>query len=729
MRGKLNAQSRLGFTSKYLTLDGEPWFPIMGEIHYSRVEQARWREELYKMKAGGIDLVSAYTIWIHHEEVENEWDFTGDRDLHRFLETVKECGLHCVLRIGPWAHGEVRNGGFPDWLVEKEKQGDLTTRTDDPAYLEYVRKFYEKIAEAAEGMYLEEGGPIAMIQIENEYGHVGGRTGEEGEQHMRTLQALAREAGLKVQIYTATGWGGAVTGGMLPVMGGYCEAPWDQRLTEIEPSGNYLFTKERNDHNIGSDHGLGVGITFDMERFPYLTAELGGGLQVTKHRRPVATGRDTEAMTLVKLGSGCNLLGYYMYHGGTNPEGKLTTLQESRATGYPNDLPVKSYDFNAPIREYGQLSDSYRRIRRLSLFLHDFGGRTARMDYIPQPGNPEKVDDFRNLRSAVRRNPETGEGLFFVNNYVRHYEMETHRAVPLKAFGEDGKTVLADYGTEDIADGEYYFYPSHMPIGDRAVLETAKAVPLCVLRNGEGCIDTYVFYTKENKKPEYHMSGDPEGIQIITLTEEESLQAQKLIMDGREILAVSAVDFYQTAEGEIRGLMRMKEKSQPVVYLYPCCDSEPGLSREEAEGEDHRKSEDLSKLFACRRAAKEVTNPVSCSISGERSRTDGEELTVQIHVKGIRGELDEAILCVDYEGESAELYQDGRLIADSFYTGQIWEIGLKRFAQQQEAEFTAVIHPLKEKAAMYLEKWPQMENGCACRINGVHAEAIADILI
>lgn len=89
-----------------------------------------------------------------------------------------------------------------------------------------------------------------------------------------------------------------MTGGLIPVMGGYCEAPWDQRLTEIEPSGNYIFTHERNNHNIGSDYGFGEGITFDISKFPYLTAELGGGLQVTHHRRPIAHFKDIGAMSV-----------------------------------------------------------------------------------------------------------------------------------------------------------------------------------------------------------------------------------------------------------------------------------------------------------------------------------------------------------------------------------------------------------------------------------------------
>lgn len=685
----------------------------MGEIHYSRVPSGRWEEELYKMKAGGIDLVSAYTIWIHHEEIEGEWDFSGDRDLRRFLQTIKNCGLHCVLRIGPWAHGEVRNGGFPDWLVEKEKEGELVTRTNDPEYLRFVREFYGKIAEQARGLLLSDDGPVAMIQIENEYGHVGGRTGEEGEAHMRTLKQLAKEAGLNAPIYTATGWGGAVTGGMLPVMGGYCEAPWDQRLTEIEPSGNYLFTEERNDHNIGSDHGLGAGITFDMEKFPYLTAELGGGLQVTKHRRPIATGRDTEAMTLVKLGSGCNLLGYYMYHGGTNPEGKLTTLQESRETGYPNDLPVKNYDFNAPIREYGQLSDSYRRIRRLSLFLHDFGSDLAQMPYIPQPGNPGKPENRSALRTAVRCNKKTGAGFLFVNNYVRHYPMAEHPETALQAFGADGEEVYAEFGKQDIRDGDYFFYPFRMPLGEHAVLERARAIPLCILRNAEGKPDTYIFYTKNGVKPDYRVSGDTSDITMLTLSEEEALNAQKIKRDGREYLVITEMDLYQREDGTIAGLLRTEQTAMPEVRIYPA--PEQGISGMEQVDANH--------FCSCER----VSNPVSCELTGKMEAETGTDLVLPIHVKGIREELEEALLILNYEGESAELYQDGRLVADSFYTGQPWEIGLKELARQQKADLIVVIHPLKEGAKIYLEKWPAMKKHAACRLVSAETAAVVRI--
>ena len=102
---------------------------------------------------------------------------------------------------------------------------------------------------------------------------------------------------------------------------------------------NFVFSHTRNDALIACDHHVENANSYNEEDFPFLTAELGGGLQVTMHRRPVAKGCDVGAMSTVKMGSGAGLLGYYMYHGGSNPKGKLSTLQESRATGYLNDLP------------------------------------------------------------------------------------------------------------------------------------------------------------------------------------------------------------------------------------------------------------------------------------------------------------------------------------------------------------------------------------------------------
>ena len=93
-----------GFTNKYLTKDEKPWFPVMGEIHFSRYRAVLWEESLRKMKAGGLSIASVYVIWIHHEEEEGEYLFSGCRDLHKFLVTAKKCGLLVFLRIGQWCN-------------------------------------------------------------------------------------------------------------------------------------------------------------------------------------------------------------------------------------------------------------------------------------------------------------------------------------------------------------------------------------------------------------------------------------------------------------------------------------------------------------------------------------------------------------------------------------------------------------------------------------------------
>lgn len=177
-----------------LRKNGKRFLPVMGEFHFSRYEPEDWEEELLKIKAGGVTIVATYVLWIHHEEGQGEWDFSGCRNLRKFLELCRKTGLQVWLRIGPWAHGECRNGGFPDWVVRDTR---WKVRTNDPAYLKLVETFYRRIGEQAKGMMCRDGGPVIGIQLENEYGHCGGPSDrEEGMTHMRTLKRMASDAGL-----------------------------------------------------------------------------------------------------------------------------------------------------------------------------------------------------------------------------------------------------------------------------------------------------------------------------------------------------------------------------------------------------------------------------------------------------------------------------------------------------------------------------------------------------
>ena len=391
--------TQYGWTAQYLTRDGRPWLPVMGEFHFSRYPCRYWKEELEKMKAGGVEIVATYLFWNHHEERPGEIRWDGDRDIHGFLRCCRELGLLAFLRPGPWCHGEARHGGFPDWLVES----GWRLRSDDPGYLGAVERFWSSLYGQVESDLLKNGGPVVGIQIENEY--CSGGEGK-GDGHIRTLTRLAREIGFDAPYWTATGWGGYI-GDLLPVSGGYVEAPWDSSVEELPANDCFIFADKEHLPNIGS-------YRFDPARFPFLTAELGGGVQVTYNRRPRVSGTDTGASSLVKLGSGANLLGYYVYHGGTNPVGERTTLQESRSVGNACDLPALSYDFQAPLREYGSAAESFREIRMLAMFLKDFGETLAPMDAEIPPDAPRDPEETATLRTAVRTDGRSG--FLFINN-------------------------------------------------------------------------------------------------------------------------------------------------------------------------------------------------------------------------------------------------------------------------------------------------------------------------
>lgn len=401
---------RIEVSEQMLIKGGKAWIPVMGEMHYSRVPRHKWEDTLRKMKEGGIEIVASYVFWIHHEEQKGEFDFRDNRDIRSFVQLCHKLGLEFCLRIGPWAHGECRNGGFPNWLVSECTD---SLRTGREPYFSYVRQFIQKIADQIHDL------PLFAIQIENEMTH--------NSEYIEAIRRLVLEAGLSAPLYTATGWGQAkLPKTVLPMYGGYPEAPWTQHTMPIDDNTNYFFSKVREDACIGADI-LGTAATGreTEETTPFMTCELGGGNQVTYHRRPLIGSRDIEALAICKLGSGANLLGYYMYAGGCNPIGN-TTMQESRASGYPNDYPVVSYDFQSPIGDMGQVRESRMRLSYIHQFLHSFGEMLAPMQTFMPDVAPASTRDVQTLRCALRS--DGNGGFLFVNNHVRLQKMKPHPA-------------------------------------------------------------------------------------------------------------------------------------------------------------------------------------------------------------------------------------------------------------------------------------------------------------
>ncbi|MEY3898703.1 MAG: hypothetical protein RLZZ214_4225, partial [Verrucomicrobiota bacterium] len=254
----------LGLNSQSLLLNGKPWMPVMGEFHYSRTPESEWRDELLKMKAGGIDIVATYVFWNHHEEEEGKWNWSGQRDLKRFIQLCKEADLKVSVRCGPWCHGEVRNGGVPDWAMSK----GWKLRTNDAAYLAHVKVIYQQIATQLSGQLWKDGGPV-VIQVENEYR---GRA-----EHLLALKKIAQEVGIDVPLYTRTGWPDLTSpipfGEIAPLYGAYAEGFWDRKLTSMP--GNYWaafrFMKVRTDTAIATE-ALGeraIKDGADAEDYPF----------------------------------------------------------------------------------------------------------------------------------------------------------------------------------------------------------------------------------------------------------------------------------------------------------------------------------------------------------------------------------------------------------------------------------------------------------------------------
>lgn len=682
----------MGYTynKEYLIKDNAPWFPVMGEFHYSRYREDLWEESLRKMKAGGVTVVATYAFWIHHEEEEGVYDFTGCRNVGKFVALCKKVRLPIFLRIGPWCHGEVRNGGFPDWLLQKQ----ISLRRDDPEYLLLVRRYWEALYQQVKGQMYEDGGPIIGIQIENEYGHVGGYTGEIGEQHMRTLYQMAGEVGFKVPLYTATGWGGAVTGGLLPVMAGYCEAPWDARLTELEANENYVFTNNRNDALVANDHHVSANLTFDPSAFPYITAELGGGLQPTDHRRPVPVGTDIGAMSLTKLGSGVAMLGYYMYHGGTNPKGKFSTLEESKETGYPNNVSVLSYDFRAPIRQFGQISDTYKEIKLLALFARDFGQDlvTLGAEIDPEGVQPE---DLHTLRLSWRHDAD--HGYVFFNNYQRKRQMEDHKNVKLE--GRCKKDPV-HFPACDIPSGSYGFFPYHFREGEGELL-SANATPLCRLRgkDGEICV---VFYG--DRDPAFVWK-DEKRFSILFIDRASALNAWKVTLD-QDYLILS-----ENYVWEEDGKLHITGAKDTVIRCYPKLTDPSTLP------DGFERCDPEEKFEVYRRKTEEERTKVTV----REKESTREYRTYEIAIDAGKT-WEDIILHLDFGGDNMEIFRDGEMITDSYYTGEPVQVSLRYFDFPEKLEVK--IYKLEEHAPRFLERWPKMKDGCACELYGVETEEL-----
>lgn len=743
--------------SRSFLLDGKPWTPVMAEFHYSRYPEIEWREELLRMKAGGIDIVSTYIFWIHHEETEGRWDWSGRRDLRRFIQTCGEVGLKAIVRCGPWDHGEVRNGGFPDWLLQK----GWRLRSDDPPYLAQVKILYAEIAAQLSGLLWKDGGPVIGVQFENEYSGPA--------EHLLTLKKIGREAGLDVPIYTRTGWntpsGNMPFGQLVPLYGAYAEGFWDRVLTPM-PAGYwkaFIFSTNRVDDAalVGVPGKGGKTDPPDAARYPYLTCEIGGGMETSYHRRILSYPEDSEAMTLTKIGSGSVMPGYYMYHGGENPDGKLTTLQESQATGYWNDMPVKNYDFQAPLGAYGQIRPQYHWLRRLHLFLHEWGQTLPDMGVSLPEQRPYIKGDTDTLRWCVRS--DGAGGFVFVNNYERlcFLPQKSNVQFTLKlpsgvmAFPRKSVTIPA---------GACFFWPFNFNLGHGIKLFSATAQPICAVEDGEtrtiffaetkGVPAEFVFDknvvlktasgalsrdagaliadgVKPGRRPVFQFATKNGPLQIVLLSDADSLALWKGFWRGCDCVFLTKAGLVLDGEN-IR--LASTERDDLDVGIFPApsalnFNSQPLIPEDNGVFKvftpARPKAVSFKPVFEMIQSAgppREIPmGKIKDAVAAEPQ--DADFLQAAVWKIKLPENIDpgvDPILQLDYVGDVARVLLNGKLLMDDFYNGNRFDLGLRRYAPSiLTGDLRVAILPLRKDAPIYLAASAKPDFGSA--------EAIAEL--
>ena len=638
-----------------LMIDGKRGCPVMGEVHYSRIPADEWSGEVRKMKDGGVTVIACYVFWNHIEETEGVFDWSGQRSLRQFLEICQAEGLPVVLRVGPFCHGEVRLGGIPDWMFSK----GCKMRSEDPVFLKYTEQLYRQIFTQVQGLQWKDGGPVLAMQFDNEYhGH---------GSYLLALKKMANKIGFDLPFYTRTGWPELASpvpfGEMLPLYGDYADGFWERSLEET--AGNYYkafnFSASQVSGAIGSEQ-LDYSTTATSDQsYPYFTCELGGGMMTSYHRRCYLYPEDAYSMAVVKLGSGSNLLGYYMYHGGTNPTSKWTPadttmhpydgdshiyLNESQrclVANY-NDLPVCTYDFQAPIGEFGQINPHYFILRKLHMFMADFGDILAPMETVfPNPQDIEKGSD-KFLRWSYRK---SGNAAFvFVNNYERLQSISDKKNIRFDVCGEQfpHKAITIPSGTICI-----------FPVGV-AGLRYATA-QLVARRDGKIFLE-----------------------QIKGIPTELAFEGGKTLKNVK-VLGITT-PIYTSSDGTAYYLVD-SETAGRLFYEAPTPSEKVDVA--------FRKKCDAGKPRTITIGAKNVAE--------EPLDRDFDYAAVYtIDLPQQRG-----LLTINYQGDCARLYANGKLIDDNFYNGRPFLYGLWRLPKDV-SQLELRILPIQPDMPIYFPK-------------------------
>ncbi|HEY0298508.1 MAG TPA: beta-galactosidase family protein [Arachidicoccus sp.] len=317
--------------------DGKPVQIYAGEMHYARVPHEYWRQRLEMIKAMGLNTVTTYVFWNYHESAPGVWNFEGDKDIAKFIKTAQEVGLFVILRPGPYVCAEWEFGGYPWWL---QKAPGMQVRTLNQPFLDSCNTYVHQLASQLKDLQITHGGPIIMVQAENEFGsYVAQRKDISAEQHKKYVLAIKNELvknGFDVPFFTADGtWlfnGGAIDGAL--------------------PCGNGEGNTANLKKAVNEYHG-GKGPYFVSEFYPGWLDHWGEEFVKVS---PKGIVKQTEKYLKDTVS-----FNFYMIFGGTN-FGFTSGANDGDSPIQPD---LTSYDYDAPISEAGWETPKYDSLRNL----------------------------------------------------------------------------------------------------------------------------------------------------------------------------------------------------------------------------------------------------------------------------------------------------------------------------------------------------------------------------
>ena len=308
-------------------LNEKPFQIISGSIHYFRVVPEYWRDRLEKLKAMGCNTVETYIPWNMHEKNKGEFCFTGILDIVEFVKIAEELGLYVILRPSPYICAEWEFGGLPGWLLRED---GMKVRCSYPPYLKHVKEYYKKLIPMLTPLQITEGGPVIMMQIENEYGYFGDDT-----DYLEYLQNLMSELGVTVPYVTSDGpWGDALDCG---------------KVEGVLQTGNF---GSKAEEQFGVLTSKGANPLMCMEFWVGWFDHWGNG----GHKTTSVESCAKELDSILERGS----VNIYMFQGGTN-------FGFMNGSNYYDELTpdVTSYDYDAILTEDGQITEKYKAFQRV----------------------------------------------------------------------------------------------------------------------------------------------------------------------------------------------------------------------------------------------------------------------------------------------------------------------------------------------------------------------------